>query len=221
MEIEIRNVSKKYGKKTVLDDMSLTVHGGECVGLVGGNGSGKSTLLGILAGVVASKGASFLCDGEELIDSARRAERVAYVPQGVPLFDELTAKDNLSLWYTKEKMKKELDGGVLGLLGVDGFLNVKVGRMSGGMKKRLAIGCAVHNSPSVLLLDEPSAALDLVCKENILSYLDGFRKRGGAVIIATHDVGEIAFCDRLYVLKDAHLTPHGFTGDVSELVSAL
>ncbi|MCQ2456290.1 MAG: ABC transporter ATP-binding protein [Clostridia bacterium] len=219
MELKVRNVNKKYGRNVILDGVSFDAVSGECVGLIGGNGSGKSTLLGILAGVTRAESAEFLCDGEDLLKNPKkRASVVGYVPQGVPLFDELSARDNLLLWYGRKKMEEELEDGVLGLLGIGEFLRVKVGSMSGGMKKRLAIGCAVYNDPKILLLDEPSAALDLICKEKILSYLKNFTDNGG---VATHDVGEIEFCDRLLVLKDRQLSPVEYGGSVSELVSAL
>lgn len=84
-------------------------------------------------------------------------------------------------------MKKELNSGILAMLGIDEFLNVRVSKMSGGMKKRLSIGCAVANNPHILILDEPGAALDLVCKERIYSYLKDFKSKGGIVLISTHE----------------------------------
>ena len=222
MVLNVQNVSKKYGRTVVLDGVSFDAESGECIGLVGGNGSGKSTLLGILAGVTRADSAEFSCDGCDLLGNhKKRSSVVGYVPQGVPLFDELSARDNLLLWYGRRKMEAELENGVLGLLGIGEFLRVKVGSMSGGMKKRLAIGCAVYNDPKILLLDEPSAALDLICKEKILSYLKSFKENGGIAIIATHDIGEIEFCDRLLVLKDGKLSPVEYGGDIARLVSAL
>ena len=168
MDIQIKNISKSYRKKVVLKDISLNASGGQCIGILGSNGSGKSTFLSILAGVLGCDGGSFLCDGKDLFaDPALRAFFVGYVPQGTPLLEELTAWDNLLLWYDKENLKKELENGVLKLLGIQDFLKVPVHKMSGGMKKRLSIGCAVANRPPILLLDEPTAALDLACKESI------------------------------------------------------
>ncbi len=86
--------------------------------------------------------------------------------------EELSAWDNLRLWYSRDALKRELESGVLKMLGIDTFLKVPVRKMSMGMKKRLSIGCAVYGNPDILLLDEPTAALDIVCKESIYAYID-------------------------------------------------
>lgn len=222
MEIEIRNIKKQYRKKEVLTDITLRVQEGSCVGIVGGNGSGKSTLLSILAGVQKADAGMFLWQGENLLQKSKlRTKIVGYVPQGTPLLEELTAKDNLFMWYEKKQLQKELEEGVLAMLGIPAFLHTPVYKMSGGMKKRLAIGCAVAHNPSVLLLDEPSAALDLVCKERIYNYIMEMKQCGNTVILATHDVQEIAFCDVLYILKNGVLEPYCYDGNIHRLVGRL
>lgn len=219
--LKISDIKKSYGKKEVLKGVSLETVSGKCIGILGSNGCGKSTLLSILAGVTKKDAGEFSYGDDNLFKNNIQSEKVGYVPQGIPLFDELTAKENLLLWYTPAKIKQELSGGVLKMLGINEFLNIRVSKMSGGMKKRLAIGCAVYNSPEILLLDEPSAALDLICKENVLNYIDNFKKQGGTVIIATHDITEIDFCDSLYILKNGVLEPFGYSGSIHELVQAL
>ncbi|MBQ4066934.1 MAG: ABC transporter ATP-binding protein [Clostridia bacterium] len=206
--MEIRHIKKSYGKKAVLRDVNLSAKAGECIGILGKNGSGKSTLFSVLCGLQKGSG-EFFCDGEDMMKSpSRRAAAVGFVPQSPPLIGELTALDNLRLWYKRDELERSLSEGMLKLLGVDEFLRVTVSKMSGGMKKRLSIGCAVANDPSVLLLDEPSGALDLVCKEHIGEYLDHFKSRGGITLIATHDIHELVSCDHLYLLKDGVLTLH-------------
>ena len=192
------------------------------MGILGGNGSGKSTLLSILAGVQKADNGSFLWEGADLFKNEKiREEILGYVPQGNPLMEELTAWDNLRLWYEKDELKKELDGGVLDMLGIPDFLKVPVRKMSGGMKKRLSIGCSVANHPKLLLLDEPSAALDLICKERIGNYLKDFKAQGGSIILATHDVQEIELCDAWYILKNGMLEPYLYDGNVHHLVGKL
>lgn len=208
--ITVEHVRKAYGKKEILKDVSLQIESGECAGLLGSNGCGKSTLLSILAGVNRPDGGSFKNDDCNLFaDRRARSTYLGYVPQGNPLYEELTAKDNLLLWYSRKALKNELqDGGVLKLLGIDEFLNVRVSRMSGGMKKRLSIGCSVAGSPKLLLLDEPSAALDLVCKKQIHNYLKAYKDNGGSILIVTHDVMDFELCDRFIMLKDGVTVPY-------------
>ncbi|MCR4598789.1 MAG: ABC transporter ATP-binding protein [Acetatifactor sp.] len=210
MKLEIKDLTKKYGKKTVLNGISLTADAGHCVGILGGNGSGKSTLLSILAGIVRADSGSFTIEGEE-------EGSIAYVPQGTPLLEELSAKDNLKLWYDKKTMEAELSNGVLKLLGVDEFLKVPVRKMSGGMKKRLSIGCAMAGNPKVILMDEPTAALDIACKDSIYTYIKEFKKKGGIILLATHDVHEIELCDQCFVIKEGKLNDYQYDGDVHKL----
>ena len=222
MKLELVGIRKNYGKKEVLKDVTFSAESGKCIGILGTNGSGKSTLLSIMAGVQRCTDGTFTCDGTDLFrSSAERARLIGYVPQGTPLIEELSAKDNLSLWYTKAEMKRELEGGVLRMLGIDAFLKTTVSKMSGGMKKRLSIGCAVAHDPQILFLDEPSAALDIICKEKITEYLTGFKARGGIAIIATHDAYQLELCDKLYILKNGILNPYNESRNIHDLVGCL
>ncbi len=222
MTIEIKHLRKRFQRKAVLKDIDLTIRPGTCVGILGANGSGKSTMLSILAGVQNADGGEFLWDGRDLLrDSKTRAAKVGYVPQGTPLIEELTARDNLLLWYDRKQMERELEDGVLKLLGIGEFLKVPVSKMSGGMKKRLSIGCSMAKSPSLLLLDEPCAALDPVCKQSIYEYLEIFKKRGGALILTTHDESDLALCDKIFILKNGILTPYEYDGNINRLAKEL
>jgi ABC-2 type transport system ATP-binding protein len=220
--IEIKNINKSYGKHKVLKGVDFTVEPGEIVGILGENGSGKSTLLTILAGLQRPNSGFFNIDGKDLLKKTKlRNELVSYVPQETPLITELTAWDNLRMWYPAEKLKKELEGGFLAMLGINQFIKVPVNQMSGGMKKRLTIGCAINSNPKLLLLDEPTAALDLVCKERIYTYFEQFKRQGGSLIIATHEVQEIELCDKCFILKQGVLSPYKYDGDIPHLIGRL
>lgn len=222
MQVEISHIVKSYRGKQVLRDVNLSAQGGQCIGILGANGSGKSTFLSILAGVLRRGGGQFCVDGEDLFRNSRlRGEYVGFVPQGTPLLDELSAWDNLRLWYDRDELKQELESGVLKTLGIQEFLKVPVNKMSGGMKKRLSIGCAVAKRPPIVLLDEPTAALDLACKQAIAGYLRQYKAAGGLLILTTHDVLELELCDAWYILKDGVLVPFRFDGDVEKLVKSL
>ncbi len=215
---EIKGIKKNYGKHQVLKDISFDVEPGEIIGILGANGSGKSTLLSILAGLQRPDGGCFSIDGKDIFKQRKLAEQIlAYVPQENPLIDELNAWDNLRMWYARKDLSEELSTGVLKLLGIDEFLKTPVAKMSGGMKKRLSIGCAMNSHPKLMLLDEPTAALDLVCRMNIYDYFKNFTKSGGSIILATHEVSEIELCDRCYVLKNGVLVEYEFDGDLEKL----
>lgn len=222
MNIEIKDIHKKYGSKSVLSGIDLVVESGKCIGILGGNGSGKSTLLSILAGVLPADKGSFLFDGNNLFKfPVEHSRLVGYVPQGMPLIEELTAYDNLLLWYDKKTLKKELEEGLLKNLGINEFLKTTVSKMSGGMKKRLSIGCAVSGRPPILLLDEPMAALDLICKQNISEYIKTHKAAGGIVLLATHDMLELTLCDEWYIIKNGQLDRFEYNGNIEELVKSL
>lgn len=135
-------------------------------------------------------------------------KKAAYVPQENPLIPELSARDNFALWYKgdKKRMEEDLRQGVAAALGLPGFLSIPAGKLSGGQKKRLSIASALSNHASVLIMDEPGAALDLAAKEEILHYIDGFVKSGKTVILTSHELPELNMCQKLYILRDGVLT---------------
>lgn len=219
ISLVVEHLQKSFlrGKKKVLTDINLTAYGGECIGILGANGCGKSTLLSILAGIQKPDSGVCLINGQDTLND------VGYVPQECPLMEELNALDNLKLWYCDSplSLEEELANGFLAMLGIPDFLKVTVRNMSGGMKKRLSIGCALASDPSILLLDEPGAALDLICKERIEVYLKRYRQMGNIILLATHEEREIALCDRHFILKNGVLIPLEYDGNVHHLAGRL
>ena len=202
-------ICKSYGKRKIIDQAEFFAEKGSCVGIVGANGCGKTTLLSVLAGARRADGGSIRIDGAEALGHpAVFARKVAYVPQENPLMEELTVKDNLLLWHkgSKKQMNKDLETGSAALLGIPAMLGMRAGKLSGGMKKRLSIACALSGNAPVLIMDEPGAALDLECKELIRQYLKGCIKDGKTVILTSHEMEELSLCDRLYVMKNRQLT---------------
>ena len=163
--IEIENLTSAYGRKNVLQGVSFEAERGDCIGIVGPNGCGKSTLLSILAGVLKPSSGTIRYYGKNALENQVVFRKMTgYVPQENPLMPELSVYDNLRLWYPdKKELAKELEEGFLRILGISEFLKMPVSKLSGGMKKRVSIGIALAGMPPVLILDEPSAALDLVC----------------------------------------------------------
>ncbi len=201
-------IYKRYGRREILKGLDLSVAPGTCAGIIGGNGCGKTTLLSILAGTSkANKGRVCLDNKTLRRNSKAYGEAVAYVPQENPLIGELTVKDNLLLWYKGDKkaMTEDLETGAGALLGVKPMLTRTVDKLSGGMKKRISIACALAGHGRYLILDEPGAALDMECKADIRRYLKTYMAAGGAVILTSHEIAELSVCTRLYVLRNGRL----------------
>ena len=193
-----KKIFSSYGKKQVLKGVDLSADAGECVGIVGKNGCGKSTLFNILAGLRKA-------DSGEISYGLGKspAECVGYVPQEGILMNELNVLDNLSLWFRdKKELQLSLKQGFLKELGVDKMCRTRVEKLSGGMKKRVSIGCALAGNPPILILDEPDAALDLMGKAEIRGYLAAYKRRGGTILIATHEESDLALCDKVYAMHN-------------------
>lgn len=189
--IQIEHISKSYGKKEVLRDISFSIADGQAVGILGINGSGKSTLLSCIVKQYA--------DNPEI--------KLGYVPQENPLFDELKPVDNIRMWtkYKKDEIIGLLSTPPLSGLGIQNFLDVPVKNMSGGMKKRVSLACALINNPKLLLMDEPFAALDLPAKQDIMQFMRYYLNLGNSILIASHEEDVFRFCNQVYLLKDCGL----------------
>lgn len=202
--MEADNICKSYGRKKVLEDLSFEAPFGKCTGFIGANGCGKSTLLGILAGVEKADQGMISVHGKRLMKPLKElGDIVGYVPQENALMPELTVKDNLSLYRSLCKGKIE-SGYVENLcerFSVKEFEKEKISRLSGGMKKRVSIVCALLHRPEILIMDEPSSALDLIFKEELAGFIKEFTDNGGSVLISSHDEKEIQRCDKLYAIK--------------------
>lgn len=196
------NIASSYGRKKVLCGVNIAAGAGQCVGIVGTNGCGKSTLLNILAGLRKADGGDIYFDGNPAKGRQLFISYTGYVPQESNLIPELSVMDNLRLWYQDaEALRQSLEQGFLKALGVDRMCRLKAGKLSGGMKKRVSIGCALAGNPPILILDEPDAALDLPGKADIRKYLGMYKQMGGTVLIATHDESDLELCDRVFALS--------------------
>ena len=201
--IEVKSIKKKYGKKSVLQDVSFTVNSGEMIALIGPNGCGKSTLLQIMAGCLAADHGEVIYYGKKAQHGEVYRKYTGYVPQENPFLEQLTVRDNLKLWKkgTQEQLQEAIEAYELG-----DILNQTVASLSGGMRRRLAIACALMNHPPVILLDEPTTALDFAHKDQIYQMLNRHRQQDGIVVVATHEEEEIRSADRVLLMQQGRLT---------------
>lgn len=211
---QLEHITSSYGRKRVLTDASVNGEAGQCIGLIGRNGSGKTTLLDIMAGMRKPDSGRIYFMGEEVNSGKRQRQNflkyTGYVPQEHMLVPELTVWDNLLLWYGDKRMlMTELETGVLAMLELQSMLKTPVHKLSGGMLKRVSIGCAMAGNPPVLILDEPGAALDMPGHHEILTYLQEYKQQGRTIMLATHDEQELKLCDKIYILEDGQCMERG------------
>lgn len=207
--IEVENIKKSYRRRSVLTGVSFHAMPGECIGIVGANGCGKSTLLNILAGGIKADEGSILYSGQNPLKSRRVfSDYIGFVPQENPLISGLSVYDNLRFWYcdSPKNPDDDLNHGIAARFGLNAYRHYDVTNLSGGMKKRLSIACALAKEPPILILDEPGASLDILCKEDIKNYLNSYLAAGNTVVITSHETGELSLCSRVYLLQDGILT---------------
>lgn len=203
--ISVCGIKTGYGKKSVLTDVSFTADAGQCIGIVGANGSGKTTLFQILSGLKKPDQGKIVFDGvtaDEKTGNELFIRYTGYAPQEGILIPELTVYDNLLLWYvSKEELQKAGQKELWHSLKIEEILHIKVRNLSIGMRKKVGIACALAGNPSILLLDEPDASLDLYSKAELRRYLLMYKQTGGTIILATHDESQLDLCDKVYALS--------------------
>jgi len=166
------------------------------------------TLLGRFYDV---SGGSVKIDGIDVRDQKllELRKHIGYVPQENALLEELTVKDNIALFAALgiEKQDKAYVDTLCRQFSINSFMNERISKLSGGMKKRVSIVCALVNRPGVLIMDEPGTALDLIFKRELKECIKRFKAEGGTVLLSSHDKGEIESCDELYVIQNGTIVP--------------
>lgn len=198
------NITAGYGNKIVLKDLSLDLERAGCTLIVGANGCGKTTLFSVLAGMKKIRSGELLLNGEKA-EVRQLQKQIGYVPQENPLFPELTVKDNLMLWYGGREAFRKAESGILERLGLRELFRKRVGRLSGGMQRRVCIACAMAGDPGILIMDEPGVSLDLECKEVLHACLREYREKGGTILMSSHDKADWELGDKIYLMKDGKL----------------
>ena len=222
--LSVSELSKSFGDIRAVSGVSLEIHGGEIVGLLGPNGAGKTTTIGMICGLLQPDSGSVTVNGHDFSKHAREAQRsMGVVPQEVALYEELSADQNLIFWgklaglsaANAKKRSKEL----LVELSLEDRGQDPVSEYSGGMKRRVNIGCALMHEPKLLLLDEPTVGIDPQARANILEFVRGLAKRGTGVLYTTHYLDEAeSLCERINIIDEGKVLAEG---TLSELQNRL
>ena len=213
--IEIKNLSKFYGRQRGIDDVSFSVDEGEIFGFIGPNGAGKSTTIRTLLALFEPTGGSAAIFGKDCTKAAAEiAKDVGYLPSEVAYYDNMKVKELLS--YTAALYKKDCTA-VINTLCQRLHLDQKrkIADLSFGNKKKVGIVCALLHSPKLIILDEPTAGLDPLVQQTFFEILKEENKRGATIFFSSHILSEVQrFCQRVAILKDGRLIS---VGDIKEL----
>ncbi len=210
--IDIADLVRRRGGRTVVDGVSFTVAAGEIVGLIGLNGAGKTSLIDCIAGLARPDAGAVTVAGQQPGSvAARRATGVLLQQPGLPA--RLTVAETLALFAGLHGVG--VDERLAAALGLDAFSDRRVDRLSGGQAQRLALALALQSGAPALLLDEPATALDPLMRRDLAALLGQRRAAGTAILLATHDLAEAAsLCDRVVVLHHGRLVAQGRPGDL-------
>jgi ABC-2 type transport system ATP-binding protein len=207
--IRIDGLIKRFADVTAVDRLSLSVYRGEIFGLVGPDGAGKTATMRMLAGVMRPDAGAIIIDG---IDAAADPEgvkpHVSYMPQRFALYEDLTIDENIrfyaDLFEVAPAVRRERASRLLAASGMSAFRRFKAGQLSGGMKQKLGLTCALVHTPRILLLDEPTTGVDPVSRRDFWRILYGLREEGVTIVISTAYLDEAERCNRLTLLHAGH-----------------
>lgn len=205
--IAVRNLTKRFGRFTAVDDLSFTVRTGEAVALWGANGAGKTTAVRCLLNLFPFEGEIAINGLDTRRQSKEVRRQIGFVPQELSFHDDMTVAETL-IFYAR--LKKVPDGydfePLLEQVRLSPHVNKRVGELSGGLKQRLALAVALLSDPPILVLDEPTASLDIRSREEFLLLLRSLKHQGKTMIFSSHHLEEItALADRVLLLEGGRL----------------
>jgi len=218
--ISVRDVTKRYRSRIALDRVSIEVGKGEVFGLIGPNGAGKSTFISLLATIIKPDSGDILVDGRSIVKNPEiMRKRIGYVPQEIALYPMLSAYDNLDLWAgvygLKGQRKKQRIQVVLDYLKLGDRARDKVATYSGGMKRRLNIAASLLHKPEILIMDEPTAGVDILSRTTVSEMIRNLKANGCTIVIASHYIDELeSLCDRVAILNKGVLLYTGTLEDI-------
>ncbi len=213
--VEVRGLTKKYGRNTALWDLSFDIGKGEIFGLFGPNGAGKSTFISILATICRPSSGDIVVNGFSVCGQSEKVKReIGYVPQDIALYPMLSGRDNLDFWAgiygLPGRLRKDRIAEAVKVARLEDRIADKVSEYSGGMKRRLNIAVSLMHHPRILVMDEPTVGVDIQSRRYILDALASLKKEGRTIIFTSHYIDELeTLCDRIAVMDKGKILAAG------------
>jgi ABC-2 type transport system ATP-binding protein len=203
--INIQNLSKTYGDVKALKNVSLTVERGELFGLIGPDGAGKTSLLRILATMLLPTAGTAALEGCDVVKDYKKIRKmIGYMPGRFSLYTDLTVEENLQFFATVYGSSIEENYHFIKEIysHIEPFKDRLAGKLSGGMKQKLALCCSLIHRPEVLILDEPTTGVDVVSRAELWTMLKNVKQHGITIIVSTPYMDEASLCDRVALIQD-------------------
>jgi ABC-2 type transport system ATP-binding protein len=218
--ISIEKISFNYGRLKVINDISLETPKGISFGLLGSNGAGKTTLIRLMVGLLKPSSGNILCLGKR--PSPANARNIGYMPQLPSLYNELTVEQNIDFFariygLRERKSRAERVNEVIKLIDLWPKRKTQVANLSGGMKQRVSLGCAIVHQPPLLFLDEPTVGLDPELRYHFWEHFEELTRAGSTLIISSHTMDDAAHCQQLAFIREGKIIA---LGSPAELRSA-
>jgi ABC-2 type transport system ATP-binding protein len=220
--IEVRNLTRRFGDFTAVNDLSFDVREGEIFGFLGSNGAGKSTTIRMLCGLLRPTSGTARVGG---IDVGRDPEgvkrRIGYMSQRFSLYEKLTVLQNIDFFggvygLTGDRLEARRRF-VLEMAGLLGREDMLAGALSGGWRQRLALGCAILHEPPIVFLDEPTGGVDPLSRRQFWLLIDELVHAGVTVLVTTHYLDEAEHCHRIAIIQAGRLSALGTVGELKEI----
>lgn len=221
--VNIQSVSKIFGNQRALDNVSAVIPKGNIVGMVGPDGAGKTTLMRLIAGLmIPSEGSIHVAGNDTVKDASSVSSLIGYMPQKFGLYEDLTVMQNLDLYASLKAVvgdeKTQSFKKLLSFTALEPFIDRLAGALSGGMKQKLGLGCALLGKPALLLLDEPSVGVDPISRRELWKMVDELLKEGISVVWSTAYLDEAERCDYVLLLNEGKMLYQGRPAELTNKV---
>ncbi len=215
--IEVRDLTRTFGKFTAVDHINFTVNRGEIFGFLGANGAGKSTTIRMLCGLLQPSSGTAIVDGYDIKSQTEQVKQsIGYMSQRFSLYDDLTVEQNIrfygGVYGLKNSHLQERLEWVLKMADLQGREESLTRTLSGGWKQRLALGCAILHQPRVVFLDEPTGGVDPISRRNFWELINQLSSEGITVLVTTHFLDEAEYCNNIILINAGRLIAAGSPG---------